>query len=117
VALPVASSVPVPIVVAPSRNVIVPVGMAFGPVTVAVKVNLKDHDALDEWLSSSGYPGLEQIKPIAKYDQATEYSDQTYTYFRIGNDVFIFTVSGTDHRPIPFDGDAVFAHLLESFEI
>jgi len=26
------------IVVAPSRNVIVPVGMAFGPVTVAVNV-------------------------------------------------------------------------------
>ena len=83
--------------------------------TVAVKANLRGDDALDEWLSSSGYPGLEQIKVVAKGDAFTEYSDQTYTYIRLQNNLFIFTVSGANHRPIAPEGDPVFAHLLGSF--
>lgn len=85
--------------------------------TAAVKVNLRDDDALDEWLSSSGYPGLEQIKVVAKGDAFTEYRDQTYTYVRLQNDLFIFTVTGASHKPIPSEGDRVFAHFVGSFRV
>jgi hypothetical protein len=83
--------------------------------TVAVKVNLKDENAVTKWLSYAGYPALDRLKIVAKGDSFTEYSDRTYTYFRFQNDLFIFTVSGADHQPIPSEGDRVYAHLLESF--
>jgi hypothetical protein len=83
--------------------------------TVAVKVNLKDENAANKWLLASGYPALDGMKIVAKEDDFTEYSDQTHTYIHFHNDLFIFTVSGANHQPIPSGGDCVFAHLLESF--
>jgi len=84
---------------------------------VAAKMNLIDANALDEWLTSSGYPGLEQMKIVAKDDEYTEYSDGTYTLFFLGGKVFIFTVSDESHHPIPSQGDLVFAHLICSFRV
>jgi hypothetical protein len=83
--------------------------------TVVVKEDLKDEYAVNNWLSFKGYPALDGMKIVAKEDDFTEYSDQTCTYIRFQNDLFIFSVSGANHQPIPSDGDRVFAHLLESF--
>jgi hypothetical protein len=85
--------------------------------TVMVKVNLRRDDAVDEWLSSSGYPRLEQMEVLAKYDGFTEYGDQIHTYIRFQNDLFIFTVSGASRQPIRPEGDRVFAHLMKSFRV
>lgn len=84
---------------------------------VAVKMNLRDANALDDWLSRSGYPGLEQVKIIAKDDGYTEYSDGTYTYVFVSRKVFIFTVSDMSDHLIASDGDRVFAHLVGSFRV
>lgn len=83
--------------------------------TVSVKVNLKDEGAANQWLLASGYPSLERMRIVAKESDFTEYSDETYTYFRAYSDLFIFTVSGANHQPTPSEGDRVFAHVLESF--
>jgi hypothetical protein len=83
--------------------------------TVVVKDDLKDDNAVNNWLSFKGYPDLERMKIVVKEDDFTEYSDQTHAYLRAYGDLFILTVSGANHQPIPFEGDRVFAHLLESF--
>jgi hypothetical protein len=82
---------------------------------VAVKVNLKDVGALNMWLTSSGYPDLTHMKLIAQGDRFTQYSDGTFTYIFSARDVFIFTVTDEDNRPISTDGDRIFTHLLGSF--
>jgi hypothetical protein len=84
---------------------------------VAVKVNVRDVNALDEWLFSSGYPGLEQVKILANGNEYAEYSNGTYTYIFSDGDVFIFIVSDASHHPIPSEGDRVFAHVLGSFRV
>jgi hypothetical protein len=84
---------------------------------VAVKVNLKDLDALDAWLSASGYPGLQQVKLVAEGDRFTQYSDRTFTYIFRGRDVFIFTITDEHNNLIATDGDRVFGHLLSSFTV
>lgn len=82
---------------------------------VAVKVNLKDLDAFDGWLSSSGYPDLKQVRLVAQGNRFTKSSDQTFTYIFDGRSGFIFTVSDENHKLIPTNGNRVFAHLLGTF--
>ena len=82
---------------------------------VALKVNLKDENAVNQWLLASGYPGMERMRIAAKENDFTEYSDQTYTYIHFHNDFFIFTASGANHKPIPSEGGREYAHQLESF--
>ena len=85
--------------------------------TLAVKLNLKDEDALNLWLTSSGYPGLDHVQLIAKGDGYSEYGDQTYTYIFHPRELFIFTVSDESGKALVSDGDKVFAHFLSSFSV
>ncbi len=82
---------------------------------VAAKLNLKDEDALNAWLSHSGYPSLDKMRVAAKGAGFTEFRDATYVYLFDRRTVFIFAVSDGNHQPVPFEGDRVFEHLLESF--
>ena len=86
--------------------------------TVAAKTDLKDENALNEWLLASGYPGLKQAKIAAKGDRFTEYTDGTYTDFYFSHDmVFIFSVSSESRRALPSKGNRVLAHLVRNFRI
>jgi hypothetical protein len=85
--------------------------------TVAVKVNLKDEEARDWWLSFWGYPAPEQMKILAKGDNFTEYRDGTHVYLWFQNDLFILTVWDPDEEAASSNSDAVFAHLIESFQV
>ena len=82
---------------------------------VAVKVNLKDVDALNMWLTSSGYPDLTHVRLIAQGDRFTQYSDGTFTYIFTAGNVFIFTVTDERNQLTSTDGDRIFTHLLGSF--
>lgn len=82
---------------------------------VAVKVNLKDEDALNVWLSHSGYPLLAQMRVVAEGSGFTEFRDETRVYIFDGRTVFIFTVSDGNHQSISSESDRVFEHFVESF--
>ena len=85
--------------------------------TVAAKVNLRNKQALDAWLSLRGLPKPGSMKVVAHSDRFTEYRDQMYTYVYSGNNVFIFSVSDENHRVVSAEGDKVFTHLVESFRV
>jgi hypothetical protein len=83
--------------------------------TVAVKTNLRDSEAANRWLVSSGMPGLDRVTVIRSGDRFTEYSNGTYTYLFVDSELFIFTVSQNGDKTIPSGHDKVLAHLLASF--
>jgi hypothetical protein len=82
--------------------------------TIAVVVNLRNPDALDQWLSSSGYPTLAQLRVIAKNDRYSEYTDEIHTFLFSQASVFILSVSDENHKAISPQGDKVLAHFLRS---
>lgn len=85
--------------------------------TVAAKTDLPSENALDEWLSASGYPGLEQAKTVSRGGGFTLYSDGTCSCLYAHGMIFIFSVTDDKHRPLRSAGDRTFAHLVESFRI
>jgi len=85
--------------------------------TLAVKLNLKDEGALDGWLTSSGYPGLDHVQLITKGDEFSEYGNQTYTYIFHLRELFIFTVSDESGKALDSEGDRTFAHFLSTFSV
>jgi hypothetical protein len=85
--------------------------------SVAVKVNLNSESAVNQWLSSAGYPTLDRMEIVNKDDQSMEYGDQTHAYIHFRNELFILEVSATDQRPISSQEDPVLTHLLQSFHV
>ncbi len=83
--------------------------------TVAAKANLRDSEAANQWLVSSGMPGLDRVNVIGNGERFTEYSDGTYTYLYVDSEMFVFTVSRNGGKPMRVGRDKVFAHLLRSF--
>jgi hypothetical protein len=86
--------------------------------TVAVKVQLNDVSQLNTWLRSSGLPDLSAAQVVTKSTSCTEYQVEPYVYvFGRNEEVFILSVSDSEHRAITPNGDRVFSHLMKSFRM
>lgn len=85
--------------------------------TVEVRVNLKDKNQLNTWLTSSIYPDLTKARLIVSSTRCSEYRAGTYYYIFCQGAVYILGVSDVKNRIVDPDNDAVFTHLLNSFKV
>jgi len=84
---------------------------------VAAKASLHGRRGIHEWLVSQGFPGLTRINTVTRGEGFTQYSGRNFTCFFTDNVIYIFTVSGANHKPMPISGDRVFAHLVDTFKL
>jgi hypothetical protein len=84
--------------------------------TVAYKTNLNGLSKADAWLTSSGYPGLDNAQIISKSGIFTEYRAGSYEYVIGQAGVYILSVSDANHKVIAPHDDRVFTHWLNSFK-
>jgi hypothetical protein len=83
--------------------------------TIAAKVNLRDKEAVDNWLRSSGYPDLAKAQMVKSSKYYTEYKAETSYYIYGQTVLYILSVSDAKHQVIAAH-DTVFTHLLNSFK-
>ena len=83
---------------------------------VATKVDLRDRNALDAWLKSSGYPDLSNAKEFRHSKLFTEYRAVNYWYVYGQAALYIIGASDQQHNVVPPADSVVFRHFLNSFK-
>jgi hypothetical protein len=83
---------------------------------VSTKVDLRDRDALDAWLKSSGYPDLRKAQELRHSNLFTEYKAGNYWYVYGQNTLYILGASDQQHNAVAPPDNAVFRHFLHSFK-
>src|SRR5215469_6174075 len=83
---------------------------------VAAKADLRDKDALDTWLKSSGYPDLSNARELRHSAFFTEYRAGNYWYVFEPNMLYILGASDQRHNVVAPPDNLVFRHFLHSFK-
>src|ERR1700693_1729658 len=84
--------------------------------TVAAKVNLKDKNAFESWLKSSGDPDLSKARLVGSSKYCAEYNADSYYYIYCQATAYILSVSDAKHAVVEPRGNPVFRHWLNSFK-
>lgn len=79
-------------------------------------LDVKSGSIDDAWLTSSGYPPLKDARVVDRSAHYTDYQTGSYYYVYRPGQIFIFSVSGPEHRPIDPGDDPVYRHWLASFK-
>lgn len=83
---------------------------------VATKVNLKDRNALDSWLKSSGYPTLSEAREFAHSGSYKKYRAGKYCYVYRPNTLYILGASDQRHKVVAPPENVVFRHFVNTFQ-
>jgi hypothetical protein len=83
---------------------------------VSTKVDLRDKEALDAWLKSSGYPDLSKAQELRHSNLFTEYNAGNYWYVYGQNTLYILGASDQQHNAVAPPDNVVFRHFLHSFK-
>jgi len=83
---------------------------------VATKVDLRDRNALDAWLKSSGYPDLSKAQELRHSSLYTEYRAGNYWYVYGQAALHILGASDQQHNIVAPPNNVVFRHFLNSFK-
>jgi hypothetical protein len=83
---------------------------------VTAKADLRDKNALDAWLKSSGYPDLSNAQELRHSDSFTEYRAGNYRYVFEPGMLYILGASDQQHNVVAPPDNVVFRHFLCSFK-